>query len=164
MFNDEILQLARQIINLLQEQSKILVTAESCTGGLIAACLTEIPGASNVLYGAYVTYANQAKINMINVPYNLINKYGAVSEQVAMAMARGALKNSAADIAISVTGIAGPGGGTKEKPVGLVHFACAYEGEIYHKKELFGSDRQRDFIRKSSVISALKLVQKILIN
>ncbi len=164
MFNDEILQLARQIINLLQEQNKILVTAESCTGGLIAACLTEIPGASNVLYGAYVTYANQAKINMINVPYNLINKYGAVSEQVAITMAKGALKNSKADIAISVTGIAGPGGGTKEKPVGLVHFACAYKGEIYHEKALFGSDKQRDFIRKSSVISALKLVQKTLIN
>ena len=102
-----------------------LATAESCTGGLVAAALTEIAGSSDVVDRGFVTYSNEAKQAMLGVPTATLKRYGAVSAQTAAAMAAGALKNSPADVAVAITGIAGPGGGTKQKPVGLVHFAAA---------------------------------------
>jgi len=129
MFPEKLLQnLLRQASALLDAckiQGVMLATAESCTGGLITALLTEIPGSSAVVDRGFVTYSNEAKVKMLGVPATLIRRHGAVSQEVAKAMALGALKNSDADISISVTGIAGPGGGTPEKPVGLVYMAVA---------------------------------------
>ncbi len=158
MFDKNILNLAQELISTLKKQGKTLVSAESCTGGLVVSALTSISGSSSVVYGGYITYANEAKNQMIDVPMALIEEYGAVSEQVARAMAKGALSKSGADISIAITGIAGPTGGTKEKPVGLVHFACATSGEIYHQKKLFDKDKSRDFIRLISVNTALEMV------
>ena len=111
-----------------------LATAESCTGGLIAAILTEVPGSSDVFERGFVTYSNEAKTELLGVPAELIEKHGAVSEEVARAMASGALGHSRADIAVAVTGVAGPGGGTTAKPVGLVHLAAARRGSVTHKE------------------------------
>ncbi len=162
MFSKEIQDLAISVIASLNAQEKLIITVESCTGGLVAAALTSISGSSSVVYGGFVTYANEAKNQMAGVPMALIEEYGAVSEQVAIAMAKGALANTSADIAISVTGIAGPTGGTKEKPIGLVHFALAMGDNIYHSKELFGIDKSREPIREASVLRALKMVMDIL--
>ncbi len=163
MFDKPTLDLAQELITKLNEQGKTLVTAESCTGGLLVSALTSISGSSGVVYGGYATYANEAKIQMLGVPMALIEEYGAVSEQVARAMAEGALSKSGADISIAITGVAGPTGGTREKPVGLVHFACAINKKIYHQEKLFGDDKSRDFIRLASVSIALEMVQEILI-
>src|SRR6185437_9509791 len=117
-----------------------IATAESCTGGLVAGALTEIPGSSAVVERGFVTYSNEAKHEMLGVPNVTLRKFGAVSRQTAQAMARGALKNSDADIAVSITGIAGPGGATPGKPVGLVHFAAAARGgRILHRECRFGA-------------------------
>lgn len=158
MFSKEVQTLANTVIASLNKQNKTIVTVESCTGGLLAAALTSISGSSSVIYGGFVTYANEAKNQMASVPMALIDEYGAVSEQVAIAMAQGASEVSKVDITISITGIAGPTGGTKDKPVGLVHFALAMGGNIYHSQELFGVDKSREFIREASVIRALKLI------
>lgn len=134
-----------------------ITSAESCTGGLIAACLTEISGASNVFARGFVTYANDAKVEMLGVPEGLIDKVGAVSEEVARAMAEGALERAGADLAISVTGIAGPGGGTDSKPVGLVHMAAALkDGETLHLREIFSGNRQE--VRSQTIEAALALL------
>jgi nicotinamide-nucleotide amidase len=125
MFSDAVLESAERLLKECEKRGVMLAVAESCTGGLIAALLTEIPGASRVLDRGFVTYSNAAKIELLGVRAALIKQHGAVSMEVASAMAEGALKNSAAHIALSVTGIAGPGGGTKEKPVGLVYIAAA---------------------------------------
>ncbi|WP_181702824.1 CinA family protein [Chthonobacter albigriseus] len=136
-----------------------IATAESCTGGLIAALLTEIPGSSDVLDRGFVTYSNEAKAEMIGVPPDLIAQHGAVSEPVARAMAIGALSRSHADLVVSVTGIAGPGGGTDRKPVGLVHFALAVRrGDLSHLERRFG-DLGRAGIRLASVEQALALLE-----
>jgi nicotinamide-nucleotide amidase len=136
-----------------------LVTAESCTGGLIAATLTEIAGASDVLERGYVTYSNESKTEMLKVPAKLIAKVGAVSEEVARAMVKGALARSDADIAIAVTGIAGPGGGSPAKPVGLVHLACALrDGPVLHIRHVFPGDRSA--IRMATVDVAFALILK----
>ena len=135
-----------------------LVTAESCTGGLIAALLTEIPGASDVLTHGFITYADEAKIRMLGVDAALIAQYGAVSEQVAVAMAQGARKTAGADIAIAVTGIAGPSGGSAAKPVGLVHFACYGPGERRVALERRFGDPGRGAIRLAAVAQALALL------
>ncbi len=158
MFSKKIQALATSVITSLNKQKKTIITVESCTGGLVAAALTSISGSSSVVFGGFVTYANEAKNQMAGVPMALIDEYGAVSEQVAIAMAKGALANTSAGIAISITGIAGPTGGTKEKPVGLVHFALAMGDNVFHSKELFGIDKSREFIREASVLRALKLV------
>ena len=134
-----------------------LTTAESCTGGLIAACLTAIPGSSDVLERGFVTYSNMAKSEMLDVPVSLIASEGAVSKAVAAAMAEGALARSHADIAVAVTGIAGPGGGSAEKPVGLVHVAAARKGrKTAHRACEFG-DIGRDKIRERTVLAAFDL-------
>ena len=137
----------------------MLVTAESCTGGLISGVLTEIPGSSDVVERGYVTYSNAAKVSCLGVDPQLIATHGAVSEEVARAMASGALAHSQADIAVSVTGVAGPGGGSVEKPVGLVHFGAVRKGQpVLHLEKRFG-DLGRSAIRIESVRTALDLVK-----
>jgi nicotinamide-nucleotide amidase len=135
----------------------MLVTAESCTGGLLAGLITEIPGSSNVLERGYVTYSNRAKEEDVGVGPALLAKFGAVSAEIAQAMAEGALAHSAAVIALAVTGIAGPGGGSAEKPVGLVYFACGRTGCIVSLEKRFG-DLGRHAIRLAAVQTALDLL------
>lgn len=154
---EELVQRARETLALFDAKGLRIVTAESCTGGLIAAALTAVPGSSAVVERGFVTYSNEAKAEAIGVPPDLIAAHGAVSEPVARAMAEGALAHSRADIAVSVTGVAGPGGGSTDKPVGLVHFGCARRGgPIRHVERRFG-DIGRDAIRAASVIQALDL-------
>lgn len=151
----------KQIIDILTEKNQTIVTAESCTGGMIAAALTDIPGASAALYGGFVTYANAAKSRMIHVQPRLIHDYGAVSNQVARAMADGARNTARADFAVAVTGIAGPDGGSEKKPVGLVYVAVSSELATVVIEHRFG-DLGRDEIRKASVKAALDLVVQVL--
>ena len=136
----------------------MVATAESCTGGMVAAALTDIPGSSSVVERGFVTYSNAAKAECLGVPAVLLDSHGAVSEPVARAMAEGALANSPADLAISITGIAGPGGGSAKKPEGLVHFACARRGgETIHARIEFGP-LGRDKVRAASVRQALSML------
>lgn len=151
----------KQIIDVLSERQQTIVTAESCTGGMIAAALTDIPGASAALYGGYVTYANSAKSKMIQVQPRLIRDYGAVSNQVARAMADGARNTANVDYAVAVTGIAGPDGGSDAKPVGLVYVAVSSELATVVIEHRFG-DIGRDEIRKATVTAALDLVLQVL--
>lgn len=139
-----------------RERQLRVVTAESCTGGLVAGCLTEIAGVSDVFVGGFVTYANEAKMRDLSVPEELLKMHGAVSAEVARAMAEGACKRSGAELGISATGIAGPGGGTPQKPVGLVHIAVARRGhETLHERHVFPGDRQA--VRLAAVEAALAL-------
>jgi nicotinamide-nucleotide amidase len=150
------LDLARRLLAACEARGWHLATAESCTGGLIIACLTEIPGSSSVVERGYVTYDNRAKAEVLGVPAVLFERVGAVSEEVARAMAEGALTHAAVDLAIAVTGIAGPDGATPTKPVGLVHLAVARRGApALHARELFPGDRAA--IRLASVDAALRL-------
>jgi nicotinamide-nucleotide amidase len=133
-----------------------VVTAESCTGGLIAACLTEVPGISEIYHGGFVTYANDAKMRDLSVTEDLLIAHGAVSAEVARAMAEGACARTGADIGIAVTGIAGPGGATPQKPVGLVHIAVARKGAATrHERHVFPGDRLA--VRLGAVEAALGL-------
>jgi nicotinamide-nucleotide amidase len=158
----EVAQAAADISTRLKAAKLSLVTAESCTGGLIAAAITEIPGSSDVLERGYVTYSNVAKENNLGVPAAIIERHGAVSEQTARAMAEGALVHSEAAVSIAVTGIAGPDGGTAEKPVGLVHFAASRRGgQTIHKEMRFG-DLGRGEVRRRSVLAALALLNELL--
>src|SRR5208283_1989585 len=137
----------------------MVATAESCTGGLIAGLLTEIPGSSNVIERGFVVYSNAAKEELLGVPASTLARHGAVSRETARAMAVGALKASRADVAVSVTGIAGPDGGTAAKPVGLVHFACARRAmPTVAREERFG-DIGRDAVRLASVRVGLELLE-----
>jgi len=137
-----------------------VATVESCTGGLIAGALTEIAGSSDVVDRGFVTYSNEAKNELVGVPMALIDTHGAVSEPVARAMAEGGLERSRADITVSVTGVAGPGGGSAEKPVGLVHFGCAARGtETLHQRHEF-ADRGRGFIREETVLQAFRMIRE----
>ena len=151
----------KRIIDILTEQKKTIVTAESCTGGMIASALTDIPGASAAVYGGYVTYANTAKSRMIHVQARLIRDYGAVSNQVARAMADGARNTARADYAVAVTGIAGPDGGSDKKPIGLVYVAVSSELATVVIEHRFG-DLGRDEVRKASVRAAFDLVLQVL--
>lgn len=153
---------ASSLVHTLKQAGLMVATAESCTGGLIAATLTEIAGSSAVVDRGFVTYSNEAKNEMLGVPMDLIEANGAVSEHVARAMAEGALARSRADIAVSVTGIAGPGGGSADKPVGTVHFACARTNEVTrHSHQLF-RDKDRASVRGQSVLHALKLISQMI--
>ena len=162
IFPRRLVHLAELTLADAREAKLKIVTAESCTGGLIAALLTDIAGSSDVVERGFVVYSNEAKRDMLDVPGDLIADFGAVSEPVARAMAEGALKNSRGHIAVSVTGIAGPGGGTPMKPVGLVHFGAARSGRsILHEMQLFG-DIGRDEIRMKSAETALNLVRRMM--
>jgi nicotinamide-nucleotide amidase len=157
MFDHEIREAAEHVLDLCRRRKLRIVTAESCTGGLIAAALTAIAGSSDVVDRAFVTYSNEAKREMIGVPWDAILGHGAVSEPVARAMAAGALARSNAQVAVSVTGVAGPGGGTAEKPVGLVHFAAQRMGfDAIVEQHVFPGDR--DQIRRLTVVTALAMV------
>ena len=136
-----------------------VATAESCTGGLIAACLTAVAGSSDVVERGFVTYSNEAKAEQLGVPMELIMRHGAVSDAVAIAMAEGALARSRADITVAVTGIAGPGGATATKPVGLVHLGCARGGRtVLHEQRIFTGDRTA--VREQSVALAFAMIRR----
>jgi nicotinamide-nucleotide amidase len=155
-FSLDSLDLARRLLAACEARGWHLTTAESCTGGLIIACLTEIPGSSSVVERGYVTYDNRAKAEMLGVPPDLFERVGAVSEEVARAMAEGARDRAGVDLALAVTGIAGPGGATPTKPVGLVHLAVACRGgTTRHHRAVLPGDRSA--IRMASVESALTL-------
>lgn len=155
---DDVAALAAETVAALKAARMTVVTAESCTGGLVAGAMTAVPGSSEVVYGGFVTYANEAKISMIGVPFGLLRQHGAVSKPVAVAMAEGALGTAGTHLAIAVTGVAGPDGGTAEKPVGLVHFALASEDGTKHLKKQFAGDR--DAVRQQSVVQALRMLLK----
>ena len=146
------------VLDACRKAGIMIATAESCTGGLIAGALTDIAGSSDVVDRGFVTYSNEAKAEMIGVPMELINRVGAVSKEVALSMAEGALSHSRADVTVAVTGIAGPGGGSDEKPVGLVHIASARKGyPTLHRECRFGP-KTRAEIRHETVLAALDLV------
>lgn len=134
--------LVQRLFCQLQNNNQTMTTAESCTGGLIAAAITNAPGSSTYFERGFVTYSNQAKMDLLSVPSTVLKEHGAVSEACAAAMASGALQTAKADIAIAVTGIAGPGGGTEEKPVGLVYIGIATTDKTHVFKHIFKGDRQ----------------------
>jgi nicotinamide-nucleotide amidase len=157
VIDDAILAQAERLLAACRAAGLRVATAESCTGGLIAAALTAIPGSSDVVDRGFVTYSNAAKTEMLGVPTSVIDAEGAVSEQVARRMAEGALAHSAADLAVAVTGIAGPGGGSVGKPVGLVWFGCTRRGGATRTvRHVFPGDRTA--IRRATVAVALSLL------
>ena len=160
MFDHEMREAAEHVLFTCRKHGFKVATAESCTGGLIAAALTAIAGSSDVVDRGFVTYSNEAKREMLGVPWDAILGHGAVSEPVARAMASGALARSDAQLSVSVTGVAGPGGGSPEKPVGLVHFGAARAGfEPVAEHHIFPGDR--DAIRRLTVITALAMLAKL---
>lgn len=160
-FPSDIAALAKQVIETYAQARKKIVTAESCTGGLVAAALTSIPGSSDVFERGFVSYSYDSKIEVLGVLPEKIQTRGVVSDEVAEAMAEGALEFSLADIAISVTGVAGPGGGLPNKPVGLTYFGIATrDGPRFHLHHVFKGDR--DEIRRAAVIEALKLLSSLI--
>lgn len=159
--DDELIQLAQEVVDRNRAAGRKIATAESCTGGLVAAALTEIPGASDVLDRAFITYSNEAKIQMLGVSEDIVATLGAVSEATAWAMAHGALTRSGADVTVAISGIAGPGGGTEKKPVGTVVFARALKDEAgaptVADTHHFG-DLGRAEIRRQAALVALRLL------
>ena len=155
---------ATALLDLCKARKLMVATAESCTGGLVAGALTDIAGSSAVVDRGFVTYTNAAKHQMLGVPNETLERHGAVSRETAEAMVRGALGHANADLAVSITGIAGPGGGTADKPVGLVHFAAASRGgSIIHRERRFG-DIGRGEVRRLSVLEALAMLTKLATN
>ncbi|MEK9944506.1 MAG: CinA family protein [Alphaproteobacteria bacterium] len=158
MFSDQLQVLAREVVEGCRRRGWMVATAESCTGGLIAACLTEIAGSSVAVDRGFVTYHNDAKRDVLGVGQSLLDSVGAVSEEVARAMAEGALKASQASVAVSCTGVAGPGGGSPDKPVGLVHMAVARHGVPTRHQRMTYGDIGRDAVREKTVRDALAMV------
>jgi nicotinamide-nucleotide amidase len=159
--NYEVTEPANALIKFCIDKNLTIATAESCTGGLVAGALTEVPGSSAVVDRGFVTYSNAAKQQMLGVTAATLKQYGAVSRQTAEAMAQGALSKSKADLVVSITGIAGPGGGTPDKPVGLVHFAAASRnGTSMHAAKRFG-DVGRAEVRHQSVVQALRMLREL---
>ncbi len=162
MFSKEIQDRAEAVLTACRERGLRLALAESCTGGLITAALTSVPGSSEVVERSFVTYSNLAKNEMLSIPVRRIEKHGAVSEEVARAMAEGALRFSDADIAAAVTGIAGPTGGTDEKPVGLVHMAVSAllvgKTATRHGSQVFKGDRAQ--IRQQAAMRLLEMIEE----
>lgn len=160
MFSPSLIAAAEKLLAEARGKALAIATAESCTGGLIAGLLTEIAGSSDVFERGFITYSNQAKEEMLGVPGAMIREHGAVSEAVARAMAEGAIRNSAAQMAVAVTGIAGPGGGSAGKPVGLVYIAAMREGgTAIVERHLFG-DIGRQQVRLATVEAALALLKR----
>jgi nicotinamide-nucleotide amidase len=158
----DIMQLAVDVLSVCRERGELIATAESCTGGLLAATMTAIPGCSDCFERGFVTYSNASKSEMLGVPYWLIEKHGAVSEDVARAMAGGALTHSHANLAVAITGIAGPDGGTPEKPVGLVYFAAGRRDEPIRSEAVEFGDLGRTEVQRRSVAHALKMLRLLL--
>ena len=159
MFSLEIETLARLVIDDARERSLRIVTAESCTGGLVAAALCAIPGASDVFERGFVAYTNRAKQEMLGVSGDLIADLGAVSEPIARMMAEGALEHAHAHVSVAITGVAGPGGGTPMKPVGTVHFATSRSNQsVHHRMEMFDLDTRWD-IQMAAVQTALEMLR-----
>jgi nicotinamide-nucleotide amidase len=161
MIDDAIRDTAARVLDACRTHGLKVATAESCTGGLVAGALTEIPGSSDVLDRGFVTYSNAAKHAMLGVPASILERHGAVSREAADAMAAGALAMANADLAVAITGIAGPGGGSAEKPVGLVHFAAAArDGRHVHREKRYG-DVGRSTVRREAVAEALALLEML---
>ena len=160
MFDPDLIQRASRLIAKAIARKQMIATAESCTGGLLSGLLTEIAGSSAVVERGFVTYSNAAKMQMLDVPAPLLDRHGAVSAPVAEAMVLGALAHSAAGLALSITGIAGPGGGTAAKPVGLVFLACGGTGGRVEVSEQRFGDLGRDLIRRASLIVALDMLAR----
>jgi nicotinamide-nucleotide amidase len=159
--SDEIAKSATLLLELCRARRLTVATAESCTGGLVAAALTEIPGSSDVLDRGFVTYSDGAKETMLGVPSEVLTTHGAVSAETAQAMVKGALARSKVDLVVAITGIAGPTGGTRDKPVGLVYFAAgARDGRLRQSDKRFG-DIGRAEVRRRSVIVALGLLEEL---
>jgi nicotinamide-nucleotide amidase len=161
MFSEALRAQAEKLLADARAKGLKIATAESCTGGLVAGLLTEIAGSSDVFERGFVTYSNQAKQELLGVPAALLLRCGAVSAEVAQAMAQGALTHSKADLAVAITGIAGPGGGTADKPVGLVQFAAARRDRIIVRECRFG-DIGRSEVRLASIETAIEMLQKLL--
>lgn len=158
MFSDDVLRLAKTVLQSARTGNNMIAVAESCTGGLVSGALTAVDGSSEVFDCGFTTYSYKAKSSLLGVPQGMLVEHGAVSEQVAELMAEGALAASNADIAVALTGIAGPGGGTQEKPVGLVCFAVAKIGYKTITKECYFDNDGRAQIRMNSVREALSLL------
>lgn len=152
--NKQLTQLATAVINAAQVRKQRIATAESCTGGWIAKVLTDVAGSSSVFDAGLVTYSNAAKQSLLQVKSTDLAQHGAVSTPVARAMALGALQVTGVDLTVAVTGIAGPGGGSAEKPVGLVCFAWAHAGQVWHEQQQFAGER--DSVRRQTVLRALQ--------
>jgi nicotinamide-nucleotide amidase len=157
----ELQSTARRIIEICAARGLTIATAESCTGGLVAGALTEIAGSSAVVLCGFVTYSNEAKQSMLDVPAETLAAHGAVSRPTAQAMAAGALAHSPAALAVAITGIAGPGGGSPEKPVGLVHFAAAARAGARIARERRYGDIGRTAVRHASVLEALAMLEEL---
>lgn len=161
---EDIAAKADRLIAAFSKRGLMVATAESCTGGLIAGVLTEIPGSSSVVDRGFVTYSNDAKIQMLGVNTATLETHGAVSRQTAIEMVRGALSHSKADLAVAVTGVAGPGGGSADKPVGLVHLAATSRaGNVLHREMRYG-DIGRDAVRLATVRTALDMLEEAAAN
>ena len=156
-------KLTKKVVKECEKQKRTLAVAESCTGGMLSSHITSISGSSEIFDRGFITYSNNAKIDLINVKKKTIEKFGAVSKETAIEMAEGAIKNSLASLAISITGVAGPGGGTSLNPIGTVYIALKIDDKKDVKKFIF-QDKGRDFIRKASVYEALQLLLHILKN
>ena len=160
MFSLEIETNARLLVDEARERSLRIVTAESCTGGLVSAAITAVSGSSDVFDRGLITYSNRAKQDLLGIAGDLIADYGAVSEPVARMMAEGALENSNAHVSVAITGVAGPTGGTEMKPVGLVHFATARSNQsVMHRVERFGGELDREEIQLAAVQIALEMLR-----
>lgn len=159
MIDREMAEAARALLDICKRKNLTLATAESCTGGLLAAALTDVPGSSQIFDRGFVTYTNVAKRELLDVPAATLERYGAVSRETVEAMAKGALAHASADLAVAITGIAGPGGGTPQKPVGLVHFAAAARSGALHYHEGRFGDIGRGEVRRRSVLQALTMLR-----
>ncbi|MGA1804354.1 CinA family protein [Rhizobium sp. HT1-10] len=160
-FDSPVATLAEQLVTLCKARGLMVATAESCTGGLIAGALTDIAGSSAVVDRGFVTYTNTAKMEMLGVQAATLAAYGAVSRETALQMVQGALFRSRAALAVAVTGIAGPGGGSVDKPVGLVHLAArSLDGKILHREMRYG-DLGRDEVRLATVATALEMLLEL---
>ncbi len=161
MLDDDIVEAAKRLLDICRRKNLTLATAESCTAGLVAGTLAEVPGISSMLDRGFITYSNQAKQDMVGVSAATLENHGAVSRETAEEMARGAIAHAPVDLAVSVTGVAGPDGGSAEKPVGLVHFAAATRsGRLMHAEKRFG-EIGRSEIRKQSVLQAFRMLHDL---
>jgi nicotinamide-nucleotide amidase len=161
MIDEDIVAAAKRLFDICRRKNLKIATAESCTGGLVAGTVTEIPGSSHLLDRGFVTYSNDAKQDMLGVPSHILERYGAVSRETAEAMAKGALAHAPVDLAVSITGVAGPDGGSEAKPVGLVHFGVASASGLFaHVEKRFGNPGRSE-VRKHSVLQAFVMLHEM---